>query len=265
MRFLNKYSEFIVIILILGFAGFYPSIKFIANHYRHISNGSSSGMYTIEMWFYMFYLMSAVTITQLFAPLNISVISVRGFCEKVKSSFLINEIQVRGYKHTIINEVRKVYLKALIPLFSYSVILFCLSIIFHTNLGIGDSAQYIGIDDGLLYVIVVHINMFLFSLSIANISMIVVLLKRNYVLSILITQILFVGINLVTYLLSLILSDSIGIPNLDSYTYLNNLIALDGNVSYLIMIVISFLFFAITFLALYFKVRDKERVIGFVE
>lgn len=265
MSFVRKHFDFVLILGILFFIGILPNIRFINNYYIFLANnGTSSEMYLIEIWGYMFYMSSGAVLLQLFAPLLITIMCIRSFYSKISSGYILNEIQFRGYKPTIIREIFHIYLKSLIPLFGYSVILVIISFFIHTKTGFDSTVSFMGIDSPLFHIITVHLNMIIFSLSIANIALVTTIFVKRFILSVLLTQGLFVTINIILYIISSIISRIVDITNLDSYIYLYNLYALDGNVSYLGMIIIGLIFYLITLIIVISKLWNKERLVDLI-
>lgn len=266
MRYIRKHYDYIIVVSILFLVGILPNIQFINKYYTFLTeNDRNSTMYSIEMWGYMFYLSRGAVLLQLFAPLLITIVCIRNFYAKITSGFILNEIQWRGYKPTIIREVILVYLKSLIPLFGYSCILFISTFFILTKSGFDNSVSFMGIDNPLSHFLTVHFNMIFFSFAIANISLLITLYVKRFALVVLLTQGLFVAINILLYIISFGVSSFVRIKNLDSYTYLYNLYALDGKVSYVWMMIIGIMFYSGTLTFLAHKLRNKERFVDLIE
>ena len=262
MSYLKRNSTYLLATSILLLFGILPNLKFVLEYLEWVNLlGDETITTNLFLWDYMFYYTDSAFVIHLFAPILIVLYSLFSYFTEIRTGYVLQEMQRKEYCKVMSLKVLKVWMKSLVPLLSYSLLLFLIAF----SLPTATNVAGVNNKEMMKYFLFIHANMIFFSLFIANIGIIVVFHTRRFILSLVLTQIIFLTITIIIYFIGLLIDIVFGTPNYSELLYIYNLIVLDSGVSYVGSLVYAFCLFAISSLLVYIKLRDKERVVNIIE
>lgn len=261
MRILKKNIDILVVVVALLLFGIYPISRFLFSFLEHISiNGYDFRMTHIEMWFYMLVIIDGVEILTLFSPIIIMVFSTYRFHLYSRNGYILQELQRKKYSSLMRNKVLFAWTKSVFLYFGYYLVVFLAIFLFPTKESYLDS-MYFPIQHPTQLFLYIMVNIMFFSLFVTNLGLIVIRYSKKYIISTVLTMVLFISITLVFYAIGLFVGNLIDNVQVVNTIYLYNLMVLDSVVSYEATLIFSILLFLSSSIVLFLVYRNEEKVV----
>jgi len=210
---------------------------------------------------------------QFISPLIIMIAIIGIVHNEINTGYVKNILLRKKYKDYIVNIVKKCSKVALIMPLSILFVFVVSCLITRFNFNVDDFVKMTAVYDKFkynnffLYIIIIMFIQFLVSFVYSILGVISALKNKNTLVAILLGYVYFLVLSIVLYLgvYVIIINKLLGFTNLTEYFSITGYWFFDSNINLFAIIMISFILFILSLIFLYFKTKDKEKVIINVE
>lgn len=210
---------------------------------------------------------------QFISPLIIMIAIVGVIHKEINTGYIKNILLRNKYKDYIVSIIKKCCKVALIIPLSILFVFVISCLITRFNFNVNDFVKMTAVYDQFkynnffLYIITIMLVQFLVSFVYSILGVVSALKNKNTLVAILLGYIYFLLLVVIIYLgvYVIFVNKLLGFTNLTEYFSITGYWFFDGNINLFAIIIISFILFILSLIFLYFKVKDKEKVIINVE